>query len=124
MSEFLILLGTLAITLIGVAVLVHMVSLEDAFVFIGRGAAALVLMLIALCMLRGLWLGVMVPWLSAVFAFLKTVIEWLVIAILGFIALSLIGRIVLRRTGRYLPLRRDPQNGDSYAIHDSQEERD
>ena len=58
------------------------------------------------------------------FKLLTSFVLWLVVAILGVVALLTVGRVVVRRFGRYLPLRRDPLNGDGYEIHDSQEERD
>jgi cell division protein FtsW (lipid II flippase) len=80
-----------------------------------------VLTLVVLCILKGLWLGVVIPWLSAAFESLKTIIEWLLVTIVALVALSLIGRIVLRRFGRFLTLRRDPQTGDGYDINDSKD---
>lgn len=124
MTALLIAIGTLAIILIGIAILLQMISIEDALGFIGRAVAALVLMILALCILRGLWVRVIVPWLSSAFEFLKALMGWFVIAILGVIALLFFGGVVIRRTGRYLPLRRDPLTGDGNEIHDSEEEND
>lgn len=124
MTELLIAMGALAVILIGIAILLQIASVEDALGFIGRAVAALMLMILALCILKGLWVGVMVPWLSAAFEFLKTLIGWFVITILVVIALLFVGRVVLRRFARYLPLRRDPLTGEGYEIHDSKEEKD
>jgi len=124
MTELLTVIGTLAIILIGIAILLQLTSVEDALLFIGRAVAALVLMILALCIMKSLWVGVMVPWLSAAFDFLKTLMGWFVITILGVIAFLFVGRVVVRRFARYLPLRRDPLTGDGYEIHDSEEEND
>ena len=124
MTELLTAIGTLAIILIGIAILLQIASAEDALGFIGRAVAALVLLILALCILKDLWVGVMVPWLSSAFEFLKTLMGWLVTTVLGVIALLFVGRVVLRRFARYLPLRRDPLTGDGYEIHDSKEEKD
>jgi hypothetical protein len=124
MAELLTAIGTLAIILVGVAILLQIASVEDALGFIGRAVAAVVLMILALCILKGLWVWVIGPWLSAAFEFLKTLTVWFVVTILGVIALSLVKRVVLRRAGRYLPLRRDPLTGESYEIRDSKEEKD
>jgi hypothetical protein len=124
MIELLTAIGTLAVILIGVAIMLQLTSVEDAVGFIGRAVAAFVLMIVALCILKGLWVGVIVPWLSSALGFLTTLTMWFVIAILGVIALLFVGRVVLRRFGRYLPLRRNPLTGDGYEIHDSKEEQD
>ena len=124
MTELLTAIGTLGIVLVGIALLLQLISVEDAIGYIGRAVAALLLMIVALCILKVLWVGAMVPWLSSAFKFLTTLMVWFVIAILGVIALLTVGRVVLRRVGRYLTLRRDPQTGDGYEIHDSQEEKD
>jgi hypothetical protein len=124
MTEMLTAIGVLAIILIGIAILLQVTSIEDGLGLIGRAVAALVLMMLALCILKGLWVGVMVPWLSAAFEFLKTLLGWIVIAIMGVIAFLIVGRVVLRRAGRYLTLRRDPLIGDGYEIHDYKNEQD
>jgi hypothetical protein len=117
-------IGTLALILIGIAIMLQLTSVEDAIGFVGRAVAALVLTVLALCILKGLWLGVFVPWLSSAFAFLTSLMVWFVIATLGVITLLFIGPVVLRRVRRYLPLRRDPLRGDGYEIHDAREEKD
>ena len=124
MTELLTAIGTLAIILIGIAILLQIASVEDALGFIGRAVAALVLMILALCILKGLWVRVIGPWLSSAFEFLKTLMGWFVITVLGVIVLLFVGRVVLRRFGRCLPLRRNPLTGDGYEIHDSKEEKD
>jgi Na+/phosphate symporter len=124
MTELLAAVGTLAIILIGIAVLLQMISVEDVLRNIGRAMTVILLMLVALCILKSLWLSTIVPELSASFEFVKSLAEWLIVAVVGAIALLTVGRVVLRRFARYLPLRRDPLNGDGYEIHDSKEERD
>jgi hypothetical protein len=124
MTELLTALGTLGIVLIGIALLLQLISAQDAVGFVGRAVAALVLMILALCILKGLWVREIVPWLSSAFSFLTTLGVWLVVATLGVVLLSTLGRVVFTRFGRYLPLRRDPQNGDGDEIHDSKEEND
>jgi hypothetical protein len=124
MAELLTAIGTLAIILIGIAILLQITSVEEAFGFMGRAVSVFVLMIVALGILKGLWVGVIIPWLSAAFEFLKTLIAWLVITILSLVALSLFGRVVLRRAGRYLTLRRDPQTGDGYDINDPKDTKD
>jgi hypothetical protein len=118
MTELLTAIGTLSTILVGIALLLQIISIEEILGFIVRAAMVLVLMLVALCLLKSLWVGVMIPWLSATFEFLRALIEWLVVTILGLIAVSLIGRVVLRRAGRNLTLRRDPQIGDEYGGND------
>jgi hypothetical protein len=124
MTELLTVICTLALMLIGIAILLQITSLDAALGFVGRAVAAVVLMIVALCILKGLWVGVIIPWLSSAFAFLTTLTMWVVIAIVGVIALSMIGRVVLRRIERYLPLRRNPLTGNVYEIHDAKEEKD
>lgn len=124
MTELLTAISTLAIILIGIAILLQIASVEDALGFIGRAVAALVLMILALCILKGLWVRVIGPWLFSAFEFLKTLMGWFVVTVLGVIALLIVGRVVSRRFARYLPLRRDPLTGDGYEIHDSKEEKD
>jgi hypothetical protein len=124
MTEPLALIGTLVIILIGIAVLLQIVSVEEASGFIGRAVLAFLLLAVELCILRGLWVRVMVPWLSSTFEFLKTLIAWLLVTMVGLIAVSIVGRIVIRRAGRYLTLRRDPQTGDGYDINESKEAQD
>ena len=124
MVELLTLIATLAIIVIGIAILLQITSVEDLPSLMGRTVAVLVLMILALCILKYLWICVMVPWLSAAFESLKTLIEWLLVRIVGLIALSLVVRLVLRRFGRYLTLRRDPQTGDGYDNNDSKDAKD
>jgi hypothetical protein len=124
MTELFTAIGTLGIVLIGIALILQLISVEDALSFIGRAVAAVVLLILALCILKHLWVGVMVPWLFSALGFLTTLMEWFVIVILGVIVLFSVGRIVLRRIGRHLPLRRDPLRGDGYEIHDAREEKD
>jgi hypothetical protein len=112
-------IGALAIILLGIAILLQITSVEEILGFIGRALAVCVLTLVVICIMKGLWLGLVIPWLSAAFAPLKTMIAWLLVTVVGLVALSLIGRLVLRRFGRFLTPRRDPQTGDGYEIHDS-----
>src|SRR5216684_1850589 len=121
MVELLTLIGTLAIILVGIAILLQMTSVEDVLRFIGRAVMVFVLMLVVLCILKGLWLGVIVPWLSTAFESFKKLIEWLLVILVGLITLLLVGRLALRRFGRHLTLRRDPQTGDSYGINGSKD---
>ena len=102
MAELLTLIGMLAIILVGIAIMLQITSVEDVLGFMGRAAMVFVLLLVAVCILKGLWLGVMVPWLSAAFESLKTLIEWLLVTIVGLIALSLVGRARLT-TSRTIP---------------------
>jgi hypothetical protein len=121
MVELLISIATLAIILIGIAILLQITSVEDLLGLIVRAVAVLVLMILALCVLKYLWICVIVPWLSAAFGSLMTLIGWLLVTIIGLIALSLVVRLALRRLGRFLTLRRDPQTGAGYEIHDSKD---
>jgi hypothetical protein len=121
MAELMTSIGALAIILVGIAILLRITSLEEVFKFIGRAMAVCVLTLVVLCILRGLWLGTVIPSLSAAFESLKTMIEWLLVTVVGLVALSLIGRLVLRRFGRFLTLRRDPQTGEGHGINDSKD---
>jgi hypothetical protein len=121
MAELLTSIGTLVIVLVGIAILLQITSLKEVLGFIGRALAACVLTLVVLCILKGFWLGVVIPGLSAVFVSLKTMIEWFLVTLVGLVALSHIGRLILRRFGRFLTLRRDPHTGDSYGINDSKD---
>jgi hypothetical protein len=114
------LIGVLAVILVGIAVLLQLISIEEIIAFMGRALAIFVLMLVALCILKAFWFGVIAPWLFAAFDAFKTLIEWLLL-ILGLMTLSLVAQLALRRLGRHLTLRRDPQTGDSYGINDSKE---
>jgi uncharacterized BrkB/YihY/UPF0761 family membrane protein len=121
MVELLTSIATLGIILIGIAILLQVTSIEDLLSLIGRAVAVLVLVVLALCILKYLWICAMVPWLSAAFESLLTLIGWLLVTIVGLIALSLVSRAVLRRFGRHLTLRRDPQTGDVYDNNDSKD---
>jgi len=121
MAQLLTLIGTLALILVGIAILLQITSAHEVLGFIGRAVTVFVLILVALCILKGLWLGVFVPWLSVAFESFKTLIEWLLVILVGLITLLLVGRLALRRFGRHLTLRRDPQTGDSYGINDSKD---
>jgi hypothetical protein len=121
MAELLTLIAPLAITLIGIAIMLQIVSVEEVFAFVFRAVVVIVLAFAVLCILRALWLGAVLPWLLAAFEFFMKLVESVFLIILGFIALLLVARLVLRRIGRYLTLRRDPQTGDGYGINDSQD---
>jgi len=121
MAELPTLIAALAITLIGIAIMLQIISVEEVFNFMFRAVMVIGLILVVLCILKGLWLGAVLPWFFVAFASLKTLVEWLFLIIVSFIALLLIGRLVLRRFGRYLTLRRDPQTGDGYDINDPQD---
>jgi hypothetical protein len=124
MNELLTAIGMLAVILTAVAIMLRIVSVEDAGVFVGRAEAAVVLMILALCILKGLWIQVIAPWLSSALGFLIALMGWFVIGILGVIALLFVGRLALGRFGRYLPLLRNPLKGNRYDTHGSHEERD
>ena len=121
MAELLILIATLAIVLIGVALIVQSIAVEDVVRFIGRAFVVVVLMLVVLCILKGVWLGVVIPYLSAAFVSLKTFFGWFLPIAICLVFLLLVGRLALRHFGRYLTLRRDPQIGDGYDINDSKD---
>jgi hypothetical protein len=121
MAEVLTLIAVLAISVVGIAIILQIISVEEVFNFVFRAVMLIVFTFVVLCILKGLWLGAVLPWLSAAFESLKRLIEWLLAIIVGLIALSLAGRVVFRRFGRYLTLRRDPQTGDGYDINDSQD---
>ena len=123
MAELLTSIGTLAVILVGLAILLQITSVEDVLRFIGRAVTVFVLMLVVFCILKGFWLGLIVPWLSAAFESFKTLIGWLLVIIVCLIALSLVGLIAVRRFGRRPTLRRDPQNGDGvgYDLNDSKD---
>ena len=123
MAELLTSIGTLAIILAGIAIILQITTIEEVFRFIGRALAVCVLMLVMLCVLKGLWLGVLIPWLSVAFTSLKATIGWLLVTLVSLVALSLIGRLVLGQVGRFLTLRRDPQTGDGYDTNDSKNEK-
>ena len=76
MTGLLTAIGTLAIILSGIVILLQIISIEEVLSFIGRAAMVLLLMLVALCILKGFWVGVMSPWLSAAFEFLRTLLGW------------------------------------------------
>ena len=121
MAELLTSIGALVMILAGIAILLQIISVQEIFGFLGRCLAIFVLLLMLLCILKGLWLGVVIPWLSAAFEFFKTLIEWLLLSTVGLIALSLVARLDLRCLGRQLTLRRDPQDGGRYGINDSKD---
>ena len=121
MAELLTLIGALAMILAGIAILLQIISVQEVFGFLGRCLAIFALMLVLFCILKGFWLGVMLPWLSAALEFFKTLIEWLLLSTVGLIALSHVARLALRQLGRQLTLRRDPQTGVRYGINDSKD---
>jgi hypothetical protein len=121
MAELLTLIGALVMILVGIAILLQIISVQEVFSFLGRCLAIFVLMLLLLCILRGFWLGVIIPWLSAAFEFFETLIEWLLLGTVGLVALSLVARLALRQLRRHLTLRRDPQTGVRYGINDSKD---
>ena len=97
MTALLSSIGTLATILISIAILLRITSVKEVGSFIGRAVMALLLMLVALCILKDLWVGVMIPRFSAAFEFLRTLIGWLLVAIVGLLALALVGRLFFRR---------------------------
>jgi len=97
MAELLTSIGTLAVILVGLAILLQITSVEDVLRFIGRAVTVFALMLVVLCILKGFWLGLIVPWLSAAVESFKTPIEWLLVILVCLIALSLVGLIAVRR---------------------------
>jgi hypothetical protein len=121
MAELLKLIGAIVMILVGIAILLQIISVQEVFGFLGRCLALFALMLVLLCILKGFWLGVMVPWLSAAFEFLKTLIEWLLLSTVGLVVLSLVAQLALRQLGRQLTLRRDPQTGVRHGINDSKD---
>ena len=121
MAELLTLIGALVMILVGIAILLQIISVQEIFGFLGRCLATFVLMLVLLCILKGFWLGVMIPWLSAAFEFFKTLIEWLLLSTVVLVPLLLVARFALRQLGRQLTLRRDPQTGVRYGINDSKD---
>lgn len=121
MTELLTLIGAFVMILAGIAILLQIISVQEIFGFLGRCLAVFVFMLVLLCILKGFWLGVMVPRLSAAFQFSETLIEWLLLSTVALVALPLLARLALRQLGRQLTLRRDPQNGVSYGINDSKD---
>jgi uncharacterized membrane protein (UPF0182 family) len=124
MAELLISIGALAIILIGIAIILQIISVEEVCALVGRAVMVFVLMLVALCILGGLWLGVMIPWLSAAFEALKTLIEWLLVIIIGLVVLLFVARLALSRFVGHLTLRRDPQIGEDYDINDCKDTKD
>ena len=52
MTELLTAIGTLVIVLVGIAMLLQLISVEDAIGCIGRALAALILVIFALCILK------------------------------------------------------------------------
>jgi multidrug transporter EmrE-like cation transporter len=106
MTALLTSIGTLVIVLTGMVILLQIATIKEVFGFVGRAVMVLLLTLVALCILKGLWADVMFPWLSAALKSLKTLIAWLLVTILGLVVLALIGRLVFRRFGQQLTLRR------------------
>ena len=121
MVELLTLIATLAIIMVGIAVVLQITSIEEIFRFIGRAVAVVTLMLVVLCVLKAFWIGVISPWLSAAFESVKTLMGWLLVIIVSLIVLSFVGRLALSLFVRHLTLRRDPQTGDGYGINDSKD---
>ncbi len=121
MAELLTSIGAPVMILAGIAILLQIISVQEVCGFLGRCLAMFVLMLVLLCILKGFWLGVVIPWLAAAFGFFKTLIEWLLLSTVGLIALSLVARLALMQLGRRLTLRRDPQTGVRYGINDSKD---
>jgi hypothetical protein len=120
-AELLTLIATLAIVVLGIAIMLQIISVEEIVGVLWRALMVFVLILGVFCILKSLWLGVMIPWLSAAFEFLKTLIGWLLVIIAGLIAFSLVARLALRQLGRHLTLRRDPQTGVGYGLKDSKD---
>ena len=96
MAELLSAIGTLAIIVIGMMVLLEVISVQDAFHFIGRALLLLVLAVLALCVLKGFWVRVLFPWLVTTVESLKAFLGWLLIAIVVLAAVAIIIRLVLR----------------------------
>ena len=100
MTALLSSIGTLAILLIGIFILLQIGTIKEVFGFVGRAVMVLLLTLVALCILKRLWADVMFPWLSAALKSLKTLTGWLLVTAVGLFALAFVCRFAFRRFGR------------------------
>jgi hypothetical protein len=123
MLELLTVIGALAVILIGIAVVLRVISFDEALSSVGRAVLAFAVLLVMLGILKALWFGLMIPWFLSAVECLKRLLKWLLVIAIGLITVSFVVRIVLRRFGRYLTLRRDPQTGDGYDLNDSEDAR-
>lgn len=114
MIEVLTAIGVLGVVVTGILIMVQAESAGDALRFVGRALAVLFLAFFALCGLRFFWTCILIPWLWASFAGLKSALYWLTITLFALIALLLALRLILRQLGRQFTLRLGSQKGDKY----------
>jgi len=98
MTQLLSAITTLAIVLIAMAVIVRIVSIEDALKMIGRAVLLFILALVAVCILRGLLLDVIGPWLASSLPVLKSALGWVLIAAVIIGSLAIVLHLASRRS--------------------------
>lgn len=90
-------IAALAIVLVGMAVIVRLISLQDALKMIGRVVLLLLLALIAICLVHSLFVGVIRPWLVSSVHFLGVALGWTLVAVVVVGTLFLIGYVLRRK---------------------------
>jgi len=90
-------IAALATILIAMAVIVRLISIEDALKMIGRVVLLLFLALLAICLVHGLLIGVIRPWLVSSVHFLGVALGCTLIAAIVVGALVLIGYQLRRK---------------------------
>ena len=98
MTQLLSAIATLDIVLIAMALIVRIISLEDALKMIGRASLLFLLTLIALYILQSLFVTVIGPWLASSLSFLKSALGWTLIAVVILGTLTLIWHLLSRRS--------------------------
>jgi hypothetical protein len=100
MTEIVSLIAALAVVVVGILVMLQVATPAD----IGRYAARAVLVILTTILgwylLKVFWTSVLVPWLEAGLASLKALLTWLIVTLIGLIALLLAARLAVRRFQR------------------------
>jgi hypothetical protein len=98
----------LAVVIVGLLVMTQIISLEELRAGIGRVFLMALIMLIALCVLKGLLLPILRSWVVT----LKHMTAWLVIIVLAVIAAVLLLRMLVSNFQKWLSARGSHDRGE------------
>ena len=89
-------LAVLGIVVTGLLLIVGIITLEQAWKSIARLGAGVIALLLGLCILRGLFVGTVMPWLAS----LLPLFSWIAGMALVTVLAILLAKIVLKRSSR------------------------
>jgi hypothetical protein len=98
----------LAVVIVGLLVMTQAISVQELRAGIGRVLLTALIMLIALCVLKGFLLPILTSWVVA----LKHMTGWLVIIVLAIIAAMLLLRMLVSNFQKWLSARGSHDGGD------------